>query len=322
MDSRRPLVEALGYANRRVQYEAALAFGSAQPRQDFEGADRVVPLLASAIRDATERYAIVLTDNVEAYQQVREILSGQGYTVLPRGGSAVELEASIAEAAGIDVIVTMLPSSRSIESIDAIRYTSKLAVTPMLVMLPADEAAVLSPRYERDPMVMVRRVGLPADAISGAVDALVEDASGGPITQAEARDYSERAIIVLRDLAISGSDVLNVQDATSSLVGALADSAGGRRLAIAEVLSLIDDARGQREVVSIALASSGGERAALLRYAADSAKRFGNRLEDRQVSRVIEIAKSESAEESLAAAALLGALGVPNEDFLPQLLGQ
>ena len=322
MDSRRPLVEALGYANRRVQYEAALAFGTAQPAESFEGASRVVPLLASAIRDASERYAIVLTDDVEAYQQVRGILTGQGYTVLPRGGAASELESSIAEAAGIDVIVTMLPSDRSLESVDQIRYSTKLAVTPMLVMLPPDEAAVLSPRYERDPMVMVRRVGLPAEAIAGAVEALVEDASGGPISSAEARDYSARAVTVLRDLAISGGEVFDVRDATSSLVGAVAAASGDRRLAIAEVLSLIDDERAQREVANVALATSGGERAALLRFVADSAKRFGNRLEDRQVSRVIEIAKSDSAVESLAAAALLGALGVPNEDFLPQLLGQ
>lgn len=319
---RRPLVEALGYANRRVQYEAALAFGSAQPNESFTGSDRVVPLLASAIRDASERYAMVLTDDIEAYQQVRGILSGQGYTVLPRGGSAGELESAIAEAAGIDVIVTMLPTDRSLASIEQVRYSAKLAVTPVLAMLAPDEAAAMSPRFERDPMVMVRRVGLPAEAVSGAVEALVNDASGGPISSVEAREYSERAIVVLRNLAISGNSVLDVRDATSSLVGAVADAAGARRLAIAEVLSLIDDERGQRAVTDVALSSSGAERAALLRLAADSAKRFGNRLEERQLNGVIKIARSDSATESLAAAALLGALGVPNEDFLPQLLGQ
>lgn len=321
-ESRRPLVEALGYANRRVQYEAALAFGAAQPAELFDGADRVVPLLASAIRDASERYAIVLSDGVEEYQGVRRILEGQGYAVLPRGSSPAELEREIAEAAGIDVIVTMLPRDTSLDVIDQARYSSKLAATPMLVLLNPEDAATLSPLYERDPMVMIRRAGLPADTIAGAVGVLVEDASGGPITQDEARDYAERSIAVLRDLAVSGNRVLDVEDATAALVSAVADAAGGRRMAIAEVLSLLDDSRAQRALAEVAVTSSGGQQAALLGLVADSAKRFGNQLEDRQVARVVSIATGDAPQEALAAAALLGALGVPNADFLPQLLGQ
>ncbi|MCC7387401.1 MAG: hypothetical protein IT431_01390 [Phycisphaerales bacterium] len=320
--ARRPLVEALGYANRRVQYEAALAFGAAQPGESFEGSDRVVPLLASAIRDATERYAIVFSGEVEAYQGVRRILEGQGYTVLPRGATPGELEREIAEAAGIDVIVTMLGREASLGVMDQSRYSAKLAATPMLVLLPAEDAAALSPMYERDPMVMIRRAGLPADTIGAAVGQLVENASGGPISREEARDYAERSIGVLRDLAVSGNSVLKVEDATAALVSAVADASGARRMAIGEVLSYIADSRAQRAVADVALASSGSEKAALLGLVADSAKRFGNQLEDRQVAQVVKTATSESAEESTAAAALLGALGVPNADFLPQLLGQ
>jgi hypothetical protein len=319
--SRRPLVEALGYANKRVQFEAALAFAAAQPNMDFDGADRVVPLLASAVRDASDRYAIVLTEEVEAYQRVRGVLEGAGYSVLPRGASAGELEDAIATTAGIDIIVTMLPPERSAEAVDSIRYTGKLAVTPVLMLLPPSDAAKLSPQYERDPMVMVRRTGLPGDLIAGAVEQLVEDASGGPIGQAEARDYADRAIAALRDLAVARNEVLDVRDAAATLVAAIGDAAGGRKLAIAEVLALTDDPRAQRRIVDEALAASGGQRAALLRLAADSAKRYGNRLEDRQVSRLVEVARSRADEEALAAAALLGALGVPTGDVFAELLG-
>lgn len=322
VESRRPLVEALGYANRRVQYEAALAFGAAQPTESFEGADRVIPLLASAIRDASQRYAVVFATDVEAYQGVRKILEGQGYTVLPRGANPGELEREIAEIAGVDVMVTMLDRQAALDVIDQAHYTAKLAATPMLVLLPPEDAAALSPQYERDPMVMVRRAGLPADTIGKAAATLVEDASGGPIARDEARGYSERAIGVLRDLAVSGNTVLNVEDATAALVTAVGDAAGGRRMAIAEVLSYVSDERAQRAIADVALASSGGEKAALLGLVADSAKRFGNQLEDRQVAQVVKTATEKSAEESTAAAALLGALGVPNADFLPELLGQ
>jgi len=321
-ESRRPLVEALGYANRRVQYEAALAFGSAQPGESFDGSDRVVPLLASATRDASERIAVVFADEVEAYQGVRRVLEAQGYAVLPRGAGPAELEREIAESAGIDVIVTMLPRAASLGVIDQARFSSKMAATPMLVLLGAEEAAALTPLYARDPMVMIRRAGMPAETLGNAVTTLVEDASGGPITREEARAYGERSIAVLRDLAVSGNPVLRVEDATAALVGAVGEASGGRRASIAEVLSFIADNRAQRAIADVAIGSAGAERAAMLGLVADSAKRFGNQLEDRQVAQVVTIAKSKSAEESTAAAALLGALGVPNADFLPQLLAQ
>ena len=322
LGDRRPLIEALTYPNRRVQYEAALAFGRAQPDSPFGGSDPVVPILASAIRDASARFAVVLTSGTEEYQAVRSILEGQGYSVLPRGAVLADIEREIADAPGIDVVVTVLPKDAAMAAIEQARFGAKLAATPILALLPPEDAAALKPQFERDPMVRVGRAGLPSDGIAGAVRVLVEEASGGPITQEEARDYSERALAVLRDLAVRGNDVLRVEDATSALVGAIADAPGSRRLAIAEVLSFVGDPRAQRAIADVGLTASGAERAALLGKVAGSAKRFGNLLEEHQVVRVVAVAKSESPEESLAAAALLGALGVPNSDFLPQLLGQ
>jgi hypothetical protein len=319
---RRPLVEALGYPNRRVQYEAALAFGAAQPSSPFEGADRVVPLLASAVRDASAQYAMVLTQDVEQYQALRRVLEAAGYQVLPRAASLDDLRQEIADIAGIDVIVAALPRDAALEMIEQARYSAKLAATPVLALLDAQDAATTAPRFERESMVMVRRAGITEEAIANAVSQLVGDASGGTIGDDEARSYSERAITVLRDLAVSGNEVLHVQDATGPLIGALSSASGGRRMAIAEVLAFIPDPRAQQALVDTALASSGGEQAALLAHVADSAKRFGNQLDERQVARVVTVATSDAPEESLAAAALLGALGVPNSDFLPQLLGE
>lgn len=322
MGDRQPLVEALGYPNRRVQYEAALAFGAAQPNTGFAGADRVVPLLASAVRDASTRYAIILTEDLEKYQALRTILEGQDYQVLPRAGSLAELNQEIADAAGIDVVLTALPREAALDVIEEARYSAKLGATPILAFLDADDAATLAPQYERDPMVMVRRSGITGEAIANAVSQLVDAASGGLIEPGEARSYSERAVRVLRDLAVSGNEVLRVQDATGPLVGALQSAAGEHRMAIAEVLAHIPDPRAQGALADAALAASGPEQAALLAKVADSAKRYGNQLDERRVRSVVAVAVSDAPEESLAAAAVLGALGVPNSNFLPQVLGQ
>jgi hypothetical protein len=242
--------------------------------------------------------------------------------VLPRGGALTDLNQEIADAPGIDVLVAALPSEASVDLIEQARYEAKLAATPILALVDPMNAATLAPRYERESMVMVRREGIPADAIAAAVGQLVEQASGGPISPEEASSYSERAIAVLRDLAVSGNEVLHVADATGPLVGALSSASGPRRMSVAEVLAYIPDPRAQQALADVALGATGPEQAELLRKVAESAKRFGNNLDERQTARILTVAKSSAPEESLAAAALLGALGVPNSDFLPQVLGE
>jgi hypothetical protein len=60
----------------------------------------------------------------------------------------------------------------------------------------------------------------------------------------------------------------------------------------------------------------------LLDKLASSAKRFGNKLEERHVKRLRELAVSQDKEEATAAAATLGALNLPNSQLLPLILGK
>src|SRR5690606_12794146 len=53
-----PLLRALQFPDRRVRYHAALALGQALPENDYEGSQRVVPVLAEAIRQTANRYAM------------------------------------------------------------------------------------------------------------------------------------------------------------------------------------------------------------------------------------------------------------------------
>jgi hypothetical protein len=70
-----------------------------------------------------------------------------------------------------------------------------------------------------------------------------------------------------------------------------------------------------------ALNGAGEERVALLGKVADSAKRFGNLLEPRQVERAMELAVKGKDQEATAAAALVGSLKLPNTNLVPLILG-
>jgi HEAT repeat protein len=320
--ARRPLLEALQYPNRRVQYEAALALGSAQPSSGFDGSGRVVPILGSAIRDADARYAVVVTGDNEKYTTLRGVLTGMGYNVLPFGRTLTDLAEPISEAPGIDVIVADLSMEQTAALVSDARATRSLVVTPILAMTSAQGYLELGRQFSRDVTVAVRPQGLGQATIAEAVKDLLETASGGPISGDEARAYSSRCLAVLRDLAVSGNTVFSVADAALPLISALGAMQGPARLDVAEVLARIDQKRAQVAVMDAALNAAGPERIALLGKTADSAKRFGNKLEPRQVDRVIELASTGKGDEATAAAALVGSLNLSNSNLVPLILNQ
>jgi hypothetical protein len=69
-----------------------------------------------------------------------------------------------------------------------------------------------------------------------------------------------------------------------------------------------------------AVAASGDERIALLGKVADSAKRYGNLLEPRQVERALDLAANAPGHEATAAAALVGSLNLSNTNLVPLIL--
>ena len=143
---------------------------------------------------------------------------------------------------------------------------------------------------------------------------------GGPIKPEEARDYATKSLSVLRDLAVSGNTVFDVGDASLSLISALGETNGKMKLDIAEVLARVEQKRAQVALMDSAVAASGDERIALLGKVADSAKRYGNLLEPRQVERALDLAANAPGHEATAAAALVGSLNLSNTNLVPLIL--
>lgn len=324
VDGRFPLLESLAYPNRRVQFEAALALGRAQPQESFAGAERVIPLLASAVRDASARYAIVLTgEDRENYDRYRSLLESQGFSVLPPAPEGLSgLATPIAESTSIDLIVTAQGYDRTLETIEAARNDPKMRVTPVLALMLADDLEPVRRQFMRDQTVAARRAEVSNSDVANAVGALLEAASGGPISSAEAAQYARRSIDVLRDLAVSNNRVLNVLDASTILVDVLNDVSGVTMLDIAEILSYVDRDRAQRAIMDRVMDTSGDERITLISHLSDSGKRFGNMLTERQVNAIVKLAQDQDDELATAAVAAMGALEIENSRLLPLVLGR
>lgn len=322
-DGRRPLLEALRFHSRRVQFEAALALAHSQPMSTFDGAERVVPILASAIRNAGDRFAVVLTGtDREEYDRVRSILERRGYSVLPPADRGVgDIIGPISEAPGIDLIVTSLPGEQAVSAHDRARDEPRLAAAPMLILARSPDMLDLQRRFDRDQTVMIRRDMITTDQFLASVDMLVDRAVGGAIADEEVRSYTARSLTALRDLALARNPVLDVEDAALPLIAALSDASARTAPEIAEVLAHINQARAQVALMDAAMDADGDQRARLLTKVAESAKRYGNMLESRQVAKLIRMAGEADLQAATAAAAVIGALDLPNTDLVPLITG-
>lgn len=321
-DNRSPLIESLGYQNRRVQYDAALALAAAQIREPFAGSERVVPILAGAIREAGVKVAAVIAPDTEQYQALRGILEKQGFKVLSFGRSVQDIAGPVSEAPAVDILVaTGVTQERLVETVSSVRANTKLSATPVLLLTSAEAYTALRREFERDGTVAVRSSGIAEAQISKSIDDVILSGSGGVIDSAEAATYSAMALAALRDLALVNSEVFKVEDATLPLIGALASAQGNVQLDIAEVLSRINRSEAQQALADAALAATGPAQIALLGKTSDSAKRFGNMLEARHAKRALELAQNADSALATAAAALVGALNVPNADLVPLILG-
>ena len=318
---RLPLLEALRYPNRRVQYDAALALAAAGPREAFGGSDQVVRILASAVRDSGAKYALVLASESERQSSLTDLLRAQGFTTLSPGVRLDEVRQSIADAPGVDLIVTDLPSESTVAAITDATNDAKLKAAPIIALASAQSAAELSTRFGGDARVRIARQGMTPKEIAAAANQMVAAVGGADLKGDESNMYRDRALSTLRDLGISASPVFNVADAQAPLVTAMDKAKGATRMRIADVLALANSKQAQQALVDAALAASGDERVGLLIHAATSAKRAGNLLDETQVQRIVDLAKTGEGAEATAAAALVGALNLSGGEVVPLILG-
>ncbi|MFG0274022.1 MAG: hypothetical protein ACF8QF_03085 [Phycisphaerales bacterium] len=316
-----PLTDALVYPDRRVQYEAALALASARPATPFPGAERVVPLLASAVRTSGDRFAVVIARAPEEQQRLNDLLSGMGFTVLAPASTLSGVATAVAEAPGVDLVVTSLAPGATRETIAEASADPRLRAAPLLALLPGDEQIELFFQTNTNERIAAVRAGVNDQQFAQAVEDVSERALGPAVGADEAYTYAYDSLSSLRDLAVSGGSVLDPLDAARSLVIAL-DEIGDTdlRYGVADVLSNLNSQSVQQALMTAAMDEEGDTRVDMLDLVAHSAKRFGNMLDRRQIASLGRLASEGGDDEATAAAALLGALNLDDRDLATLIL--
>lgn len=319
---RNPLIESLQYPDRRVQYEAALTLGNALPPQGYTGDFAVVPILASAVRTGNRSFAVVIADSPEDIRINAELLDGLGFDVIASGQSVDEVRALIDQSVGVDLVLVRKDDTQdALHTVANLRDVPKTTVTPVLIVAGGTDIPGLMREFRAEPKVKVAPARRGEQAMSAAIENLMQVAAGGRITDIEAEEYAARALQTLRDIAISETPAYDIADATPSLLEALEQRSGAARMLVADILALINKDEVQRRLFDAALQAEGTEQVELLNRVAESIKRFGDRAEQRQLDALTALVQNATGETAEAAARVHGAMNLPSQqamNFLPE----
>jgi len=322
-EGRQPLLEAVSYPDRRVQYEAALTLARALPQQRFRDDFRVVPLLASAVRTAGQSFAMVIADNEENRRQAVINLENLDFTVVGAEGSISALSGAIGAAPGVDLVLVRYDKPDAVrQAVEDLRDVAKTAAAPVLVLAPSVDVPELARDYHGNPRVSVSRPGISDEAFAAVIDELLQRAVGGRMTEARAEAYAIESLAALRDIAISGSPAYDIVDAQPALLDALDARSGGTRLLVADILAMIGTATSQQKLFDAALAASEAEQVDLLERVAASVKRFGNLSDERHMLALLDLVRTSEGDTADAAARVHGALNLPSAEAVGLIHGR
>jgi len=307
-----PLLAALHYPDRRVRLLAALSLANALPAGPFDGAERVMYTLKTALGLTGGQTAVVAVTDDEARNRVVAALRAAGYEVLV-GAEPRRVLRQARAGQGLDLLV--IGSARQdLSMLRAVRKDVLLSMPPAIVLGGTPEARSVA---EDD---RLSRLHDPADdddqAIVAAAAKAVTLGGSEPMDPAEAVDWAVRAARALRRLALSGTTAYDVSQALPALAQATRHESPKLRTAAAEALAMLAAPQAQQAVAALALDAAAAEQVRLAAYDAlsDSARRFGSHVTDAQAGRIVDVVTGgDSRALREAAAEALGALDLASD---------
>ncbi len=317
-----PLLRALTYPDRKVRFRAAFALTNARPEATFPGSHRVVPVLAEAIRQTSQRYAVALATTDEQANRIAAVLRDDLGMQVSAGRTLAQVLSNVNTGPGVDVIVAELPVEEIVELQRQRAIDYKFAAAPLLVLARnASEQTTINSLYERDGNVFPVLAPKTAEELQPAIEAMFKNYGGKALSEEEADAFALQALDLLYEIGIGHGKVYNIGDAQIALIQSLADEREPVILRAAKVLSLLPTMEAQRAIgdAALDLTRPSELRVQLLGSLAISATSWGNLLTDPQLTRLLELVKTSEGEMSEAAARVHGALALPTSNVVEML---
>ncbi len=319
-----PLLDALAFPDRQVRYEAALALAGALPQKPFAGQEQVVPLLAEALGQTGTANALLLMPSQDQVNSMSQALKGIGYGTV----GATTAETAVAAAAGkpsIDVVIISEESDpkqidqlmRLLSGTARLNRVAKVVVTKNVASSWTQAAA-------SDPLLTATQATDGA-GLKPVLDKARMDSGTLPIDDATATKYALRSAEMLSKLAITRGQVLDLNVAEGTVLGALEDSRPEVVKAVGNVAGLYGSKTAQDTLANKALDEKTSDelKVSLFKSLAVSAKFNGNHLDAGAVSGLVKlVTEGKNAEVRSAAAEAMGALNLPSDQARTLIVNQ
>jgi hypothetical protein len=320
-----PLIDAMSYPDRLVRFEAAFAIAGALPQSQFFGQERVVPLLAEAISQTGQAGIVVAMPSQDEANAVVEALKQNNAANAVAATSAETAAGAANSLAAVDLIVISedLGPEQVNRLLQLANTNPKLQGATKLVITKTGA----SPYFERAaaeksfiaaqaPDLATLRAAIDQTRAKGATLAMTPDL---------ATKYALRAGELLKKLAISRGQVMDVSAARPALLTALDDPRPDVIRIAGEVLGLINSRDAQAGLLTKASNEKTPDdlKISLYRSLASNAKFFGNQLDQTQVQSLSTIVgNATNLEVRSAAAEARGALNLPADQAKQLIVNQ
>lgn len=314
-----PLVSAMSYPDRNVRFLAAETLALAMPTEHFHGYQMVMPLLSEALRQQGKQYAMVIVQDEELRNTVKDAIRAGGYEVVEE----TELDNMLStarKARGLDVVFTgptvsletVVRSLRSEPVFLNVPVVHHRAGTALRRLAESDGKVVLLEEDKND-----------QETIVAALAEAMNLSAGSPMDAQQSMDWALRTARVLRTVGQRAGVIYDLSRTVDALVEATAAENAELKQAAAEALAVIQSAKAQRAIVDMAMDAELSEelRIAAFQAATGSVRRFGNETTDQQSEALVDMVGQTGGSEPLmqAAAQLLGAMNLPSQRF-PSLI--
>ncbi len=306
-DIKQPLVQSLSFPSRQVRVKAALALAAALPKSPFSGGEHVVSVLSEALMQSGRQGALIVDGDDGTRNKFQALLRAAGYecAVGPTLYEAMQAgkDGNLA-AYDLILIASDVASPAAGDAIIELRKAFDTAATPILIVAKEGDVGAAA-RLARESVgvdvidsiiVELGDTDRMRDQLINRIASAAQSLGMSALDREMSLDLAIQAAKVLRIVAESNLKVFDPSKAAPALISALAHSSSMLRTESGRTLALIAQTESQEALAEYALntAHSADERITAFGSLAESARRNGNLLGDREVvSRLIDFTLNE-----------------------------
>ena len=314
-DAKQPLMQCLRFPDLVVRIRAALALGAALPRQPFADSELVVPVLAATLAQTGRDQFIVVDQDGDNGNRVAGLLRNSGAeaivnTSFLEGMSRARTDFQRVSGA---VLSTDISGPDLGESLARLRGEFIYSKIPVVLLAKPAQDLLAKDFAARDQYIEVVDASADETALNAALERVRNRTNQSALNSEMAMSMALQASSTLRKIVESGRTAYDVRPAAPALIGALSSPDERLQTSAASVLALINSPAAQRAVAHLALGNGNSVplRVAAFSSLSESARNFGEMLEEAQVTELVALTNDQSdLIIQTAAVQSLGALNV------------